>query len=38
MRNLTDEDLESLDRLEGYPNHCDRFVAQIDTDKGIPDS
>lgn len=36
--NLTDEDLESLDRFEGYPEQYDRFVAQIDTDKGIMDS
>jgi gamma-glutamylcyclotransferase (GGCT)/AIG2-like uncharacterized protein YtfP len=35
---LTDDDLESLDRFEGYPEQYDRFVAQIVTDKGVLDS
>lgn len=35
---LTDEDLESLDRFEGYPEHYGRFVARIDTLDGTLDS
>ena len=35
--NLMDDDLESLDRFEGFPTQYDRFFAQIETDKGILD-
>ena len=36
--NLTDEDLRSLDRFEGHPEHYRRFVARIDTPDGTLDS
>lgn len=36
--NITDDDLESLDRFEGYPQQYGRFVSQIVTAQGILDA
>jgi hypothetical protein len=35
---VTDENLEELDRFEGYPYQYDRFIAQIDTPRGTLDA
>jgi gamma-glutamylcyclotransferase (GGCT)/AIG2-like uncharacterized protein YtfP len=35
---LMDQDLESLDRFEGYPHQYGRFIAQIDTPRGMLDA
>lgn len=32
---MTDQDLASLDRFEGYPDQYGRFMARIDTPQGV---